>query len=130
MAIIETGDYLGFEGPNCWCHTAFSEELTFNGEPIAAGSSLSKLISLDSMPGNLQTDLNKVRWYLGYSGIGFQGENVREVIGEDTVMYFPDEVTDSEDAVQKVSLLFFVVCNIEQVLACLNIKCCCNVRMR
>ena len=40
-------------------------------------------------------------------------------------------ITDnSEDAVQKVSLLFFVVCNIEQVLACLNIKCCCNVRMR
>ena len=62
---------------------------------------MSKLISLDSMPGNLQTDLNKVRWYLGYSGIGFQGENVREVIGEDTVMYFPDEVTDSKEAVQK-----------------------------
>ena len=101
MSSIETGDYLGFEGPNGWCHTAFSEELTFNGEPIAAGSSLSKLISLDSMPGNLQTDLNKVRWYLGYSGIGFQGENVREVIGEDTVMYFPDEVTDSKEAVQK-----------------------------
>jgi len=40
-----------------------------------------------------------VRWYLGYSGIGFQGKNVREVIGEETVMYFPDEVTDSEDAV-------------------------------
>lgn len=101
MASIETGDYLGFECPNGWCHTAFTEELTFNGEPIKAGSSLSKLISWDSMPENLQTDLNKVRWYLGYSGIGFQGKNVREVIGEETVMYFPDEVTDSEEAVQK-----------------------------
>lgn len=101
MSIIETGDYLGFECPNGWCHTAFSEKLTFNGEPIKAGSSLSGLISLDSMPESLQTDLNKVRWYLGYSGIGFQGENVREVIGEETVMYFPDEVTDCEEAVQK-----------------------------
>lgn len=99
MSSIETGDYLGFECPNGWCHTAFTEKLTFNGKPIAAGSSLSKLISLDSMPENLQTDLNKVRWYLGYSGIGFQGKNVREVIGEETVMYFPDEVTDSEEAV-------------------------------
>lgn len=101
MASIETGDYLGFECPNGWCHTAFTEKLTFNGKPIKAGSSLSKLISWDSMPENLQTDLNKVRWYLGYSGIGFQGKNVREVIGEETVMYFPDEVTDSEEAVQK-----------------------------
>lgn len=101
MAIIETGDYLGFECPNGWCHTAFTEKLTFNGNPIKAGSSLSGLVSFDSMPANLQTELNKVRWYLGYSGIGFQGKNVREVIGEETVMYFPDEVTDSEDAVQK-----------------------------
>lgn len=101
MASIETGDYLGFECPNGWCHTAFTEKLTFNGKPIEAGSSLSKLISLDSMPENLQTDLNKVRWFLGYSGIGFQGINVREVIGDETVMYFPDEVTDSDKAVQK-----------------------------
>ena len=101
MASIETGDYLGFECPNGWCHTAFTEKLTFNGKPIAAGSSWSELISLDSMPESLQTDLNKVRWYLGYSGIGFQGKNVREVIGDETVMYFPDEVTDSEEAVQK-----------------------------
>ena len=93
--------YLGFECPNGWCHTAFTEKLTFNGNPIKAGSSLSGLVSFDSMPANLQTELNKVRWYLGYSGIGFQGKNVREVIGEETVMYFPDEVTDSEDAVQK-----------------------------
>ncbi|WP_165657781.1 autotransporter domain-containing protein [Sutterella wadsworthensis] len=101
MASIETGDYLGFECPNGWCHTAFTEKLTFNGKPIEAGSSLSGLVSFDSMPENLQTDLNKVRWYLGYSGIGFQGKNVREVIGENTVMYFPDEVTDSEEAVHE-----------------------------
>lgn len=101
MASIETGDYLGFECPNGWRHTSYTEKLTFNGKPIDAGSSLSELVSFDSMPENLQTDLNKVRWYLGYSGIGFQGKNVREVIGENTVMYFPDEVTDREEAVQK-----------------------------
>ena len=101
MSSIETGDYLGFKGPNGWCHTAFTEKLTFNGKPIAAGSSLSRLFSIENLSADLQTDLNKVRWYLGYSGIGFRGENVREVIGENTVMYFPDEVTDIEEAIQK-----------------------------
>lgn len=101
MASVETDDGLGFKCPNGWCHTTFTEKLTFNGKPIKAGSSLSGLVSIENMPENLQTDLNKMRWYLGYSGIGFQGENVREVIGENTVMYFPDEVTDSEEAVQK-----------------------------
>ena len=100
-ASLTSGDadvYLGFQCQNTWCHNAYTEKLTFNGKQIEAGTSLSRLISFDSLPENLQTDLNKERWYLGYSGIGFTGENVTQVIGENTVMYFPDEVTDRREA--------------------------------
>lgn len=35
---------------------------------------------------------NKIAWHVGYSGIKFSGAHVREVIGENTKIYFPDAI--------------------------------------
>lgn len=78
-----------------WVTDAFSRHLSWKGETVRAGMTVEELLPLDKMPDDLKENAYaQARWLAGYSCVGFSGDNVSEVVGKDTVLYFPDEPTD------------------------------------
>lgn len=80
-----------------WVTDAFSRHLSWKGEAVRAGMTIEELLPLDKMPDDLKGNaIAQARWLAGYSCVGFSGSHVTEVVGKDTVLYFPDEATDDE----------------------------------